>query len=467
MTFFASRLRHATAALAVGLGLLVAAAPASAASATGRIQRVVSPSGIEAWLVEEHAVPIVALDFSFLGGSTQDAPGKEGTVNLLSTLLDEGAGDMPSQAYQKRLEELSIELAFSDELDRFSGEMKVLSENRAAAFDLLALALTKPRFDAEAVERMRVQTITGIRRTARNPEAVAARTWAKTVFGDHPYARPGEGTEATVATIGVADLKKAHGEIFTRKGLKIAVVGDIDAATLAPALDRIFGALPAEGKLATVADVVPKAGVTAREAMDVPQAAVRFGGPGLKRADPDFIAAYVMNHILGGGTFSSWLYQEVREKRGLAYTVATGLAPQMHAGQFVGALGTSADKVDETIAIVRQQLERMRDQGPSAAELAAAKAYLIGSYPLRFDTSDKIAGAVLGIQIEDLGIDYIDKRNAMIEAVTLDDVKRAAKRILAEAPSVVVVGPVTAPAAAAPAGGATAPAAKPVEPAKK
>ncbi|NLH79760.1 MAG: insulinase family protein [Phyllobacteriaceae bacterium] len=419
------------------VGLLGAVAPAAA----GRIQKVVSPGGIEAWLVEEHAVPLIAVDFSFEGGSTQDPTGKEGTVNLLTTLLDEGAGDLDSQTYQTKLEESAIDLSFSEDLDRFSGEMKTLSENRDRAFDLLALALAKPRFDKEAVERMRTQTIAALRRASRNPETVASRLWAKTVFGDHPYGRPGEGTEATVQAIGIADLKAAHDHIFARKGLKIAVVGDIDAATLGPALDRIFGALPAESRLTAVAETTPKAGVSAHDAVDVPQAAIRFGLPGLKRADPDFIAAYLMNHILGGGTFSSWLYTEVREKRGLAYTIATGLVPQEHAGQFVGFVGTSAERVDETMGLVRRELARMRDVGPTEEELVAAKAYLIGSYPLRFDTSDKIAGALLGIQVENLGIDYVDKRNAMIEAVTLDDVKRVAGRLLAEAPSFVVVGP--------------------------
>lgn len=427
--------------------VLVAGAPSAQA---GRIQKVVSPSGIEAWLVEEHAIPLIAVDFSFLGGSTQDPHGKEGTVNLLTTLLDEGAGDLDSQTFQGKLEDLAIDLSFSEDLDRFTGEMKTLSENRDQAFDLLALALAKPRFDKDAVERMRVQTIAAIRRSQRNPDAVASRLWAKTEFPDHPYGRPGDGTEASVAAIGVADLQAAHAHIFARKGLKIAVVGDIDAATLAPALDRIFGALPAEGKLAPVADAIPKAGASAKEALDVPQATIRFGMPGLKRADPDFIPAYVMNHILGGGTFSSWLYEEVREKRGLAYSIATGLAPYAHAGVFVGMVGTSADRVEETIGLVRRQIERMRDQGPTAEELAATKAYLIGSYPLRFDTSDKIAGSLLGIQIEDLGIDYIDKRNAMIEAVTLDDVKRVAKRLLSEPASFVVVGPEVPQAAPTP-----------------
>lgn len=442
MAFFAPllsrRLARPLAALAAAmLGFAVSVVPAAAT----KIQKVVSPSGIEAWLVEEHAVPMIAVDFAFRGGSSHDPAGREGLANLLSSLLDEGAGDLPSQEFQTKLEDLAIEFAFHDDADRFNGAMKTLSENRDEAFSLLALALQKPRFDGEAVERMRVQTIAALRSASKNPDKVASLLWGETLYPGHPYGRPADGTEASVAAITVDEIRAAHGRIFTRDGLKIAVVGDIDAATLAPLIDRVFAGLPEKGDLPPVGEVTPKAGVRAGKAMAVPQAVVRFGGPGLKRADPDFIAAYVMNHILGGGTFSSWLYTEVREKRGLAYSVASGLSPLVHTGTFVGHVGTAADKAEETLAVIVEQMARMRDVGPSAAELAEAKAYLVGSYPLRFDTSDKIAASLLAIQVDELGIDYIDRRNGLIEAVTLDDVRRVAKRLFAEPPSVVVVGP--------------------------
>lgn len=425
---------------ALGLAVLLAAAGAAPAAAS-RIQRVVSPSGIEAWLVEEHAIPLIAMDFSFLGGSTQDPQGKEGTADLLSTLLDEGAGPMKAQEFQSKLEDLSVQMSFNDGRDRFGGQLKTLTENRDAAFELLRLTLNEPRFDDEAVERMRAQAIAGRRRADKDPDAIAGRLLSRTLFPDHVYGRPSEGTEATVGKVGKADLVELKSKVFTRKGLKIAVVGDIDAATLAPLLDEVFGKLPAEGRLAAVPEVKPISGATVREIAPIPQAVVRFGGPGLKRADPDFIAAYVMNHILGGGSFSSWLYREVREKKGLAYSVATGLAPMDHSGLFVGSVGTRADKVDESLAIIRAEIARMRDTGPTEKELAEAKAYLVGSYALRFDTSDKIAGSLLGIQIDDLGIDYIDKRNGLIEKVTIDDIRRVAKRLFAEPQTVVTVGP--------------------------
>lgn len=434
----ARRLGRLAGGLAVAAVVFAAAADPAAAT---RIERVTSPSGLEAWLVEEHAVPLIAVQFSFLGGSTQDPKDREGTVDLMSSLLDEGAGDLTSQAFQGKLEDLSVEMSFRDGRDRFEGEMKTLSENRDAAFDLLALALNAPRFDAEAVERMRVQSIAARRRAEKDPDAIAGRLFARTVFPDHPYGRPADGTEASLARVTVADIKEARSKIFTRKGLKIAVVGDIDAATLAPLLDKLFAKLPAEGRLASVAETTPVAGGSVRQDAPIPQAVVRFGGPGLKRDDPDFVPAYVMNHILGGGTFSSWLYREVREKKGLAYSVSTGLAAYAHAGLFVGAVGTRADKVDESLAIIRTEIARMRDEGPSEKELAEAKAYLVGSYPLRFDTSDKIAGSLLQIQVDDLGIDYIDRRNGLIEAVTIDDIRRVAKRLLTPPMTVVTVGP--------------------------
>jgi zinc protease len=422
--------------LATGLSL---AAPGRAEATT--IQKVVSPGGIEAWLVEEHTVPLIAVNFAFEGGSTQDPPGKEGLANLLSTLLDEGSGDLDSQAFQSRIEDISVNLSFEDSRDSFYGELKTLAEARDEAFDLLRLSVTSPRFDADAVERMRVQAINGARRELRDPGSIAGRATSKALFPNHPYGRSSNGTPTSLQAITRDDLVDYHRRVFARDGLKIAVVGAIDAKTLAPLLDKTFGGLPAKGQLTPVPDVVPVTGATVAEAMAVPQTTIRFATDGLLRKDPDFIAAFVMNHILGGGTFSSWLYEEVREKRGLAYSVSTSLNPLKHAGIFSGGLGTRPDKAQESLAIVREQIKRMAEQGPTADELAKAKAFLVGSYALRFDSSDKIAGQLLAIQIDDLGMDYFDVRNGLIEKVTLEDVKRVAQKLLSKPMTVVTVGP--------------------------
>jgi zinc protease len=229
--------------------------------------------------------------------------------------------------------------------------------------------------------------------------------------------------------------------VLTRGTLKVAVVGDIDAKTLGPALDRVFGALPAKGQLnplppARIQDVGRRIVID----LDVPQAVLSFGGQGLARKDPDFIPAFVVNHILGGGSFSSRLYTEVREKRGLAYGVSSHLLPLDRAALFTGGTQTSNDSAGEALKLIEAEIRRMASEGPTEKELAEAKDYLKGSFPLRFDTSSKIASQLLQIQIEDLGIDYIDKRNSLIDAVTIQDARRVAKRLADGGMLVTVVG---------------------------
>lgn len=406
------------------------------------IQPFETPAGLSVWLVEDHTVPIIAVDFAFSGGSAQDPDGKEGLTNLLSATLDEGAGDLTSRAFQERMQDLAVKIGFDAGRDAFYGSLRTLTPNAEDAFEMLRLAVTEPRFDADAVERMRSQIIAGLRREAKDPDAIAARTFARTVFPGHPYGRPASGTEESVSALTPADLKAQHQRLFAQSSLQIAVVGAIDAATLGPLLDRVFAALPAEPDLTPVAEITPRMDIEESITLDVPQTAIRIGLPGLKRDDPDFIPAYVMNHILGGGSFSSWLYDEVREKRGLAYSVGSYLVPYDHAGMLIAATGTRADRAGETLQIIGEQMGRMATQGPTEEELAKAKSFLTGSYALRFDTSGKIANQLLGIRMEKLGLDYIDKRNGLIEAVTLEDIKRVANRLLGSAsPTIVTVGP--------------------------
>ena len=434
-----ARARGALAALAT-LGF-VAFLPAAGAGAT-EIQRVTTPGGIEVWLVEDHTVPIVAVEFAFRGGASQDPEGKTGLTNLLSTTLDEGAGDLDSRAFQGRLEDLAMRLSYDAGRDAFYGSLRTLAPNASDAFEMLRLSLNEPRFDAEPVERMKAQIISRLRRNATDPDHIANRETAALVFPGHPYGLPVDGTEDSVAALTPEDLGAQHRKLFSRSTLKIAVVGAIDAQTLTPLVDAAFGALPEATELTPVADIEPRSNVTKAIELDVPQTSIRFTLPGMKRKDPDFITAYVMNHILGGGSFSSWLYEEVREKRGLAYSVGSYLIPFDHAGLLMGMTGTRADRAQETVDIIDAQLKRMAEEGPTEEELAKAKAFLTGSYALRFDTSNKIANQLVGIQLDDLGIDYIEKRNSLIEAVTLEDVKRIARRLLGGvSPAVVTVGP--------------------------
>jgi len=406
------------------------------------VQKVVSPGGIEAWLVEDHTVPLVALNFSFEGGSAQDPEGKEGVTRLLAAMLDEGAGDLDSEAFQGRLEELAVSIGFSTGKDRFYGSMRTLTPTLQDAAELLALAVNAPRFDEAPLERMKTQLVTRAKRNESSPDAIAGRALAKAMFGDHPYARPTLGTVETLETLTAADLSEQHVKLLSRNGLTIGVVGAIDAQTLSGILDQVFLPLPEAGELVAVAELAPSHGDTISDALAVPQTTILLGLPGLKRNDPDYQAAFVMNHILGGGTFTSWLYREVREKRGLSYSTGTSLSPYAHTGLLIGSAATKADRADETVAIMLEQISRMAEEGPSEEELRAAKEFLTGSYALRFDSSGKIARQLVGLQNADLGIDYFERRNDEIEAVSLEDVRRVAQRLLGgKAPTIVTVGP--------------------------
>jgi zinc protease len=411
------------------LTVLALAVPAAPASAT-TIERVVSPGGIEAWLVHETAVPLVVVNFAFKGGAVQDPAGKSGTANLVSSLLDDGVGDFDSKTFHNRLERKAIELSFQAERESLRGTLRTLTENRDEAFDDLRLSLTAPRFDAADVELNRAQILSMLRRQTTSPNDIASQRWWETAFAGHPYGRPVNGTLETLPNVTIDDLKTYSRRVLARDNLKIAVVGDIDAESLKATLDKVFGGLPAKAELTPIEAAVP-AGFGRRIVvnLDVPQAVIEFGGAGIARKDPDFMAAYLVNSILGGGEFFARLYQEVREKRGLVYSVSDSLVWLDHSALYLGATATRADRTAETVDVIEKQIHRLAEEGPTADELAKAKSYLNSSFVLNLDTSSKVAGLLVQLQVDGLGSDYIMQRPAMIEAVTLDDARRVAKRL--------------------------------------
>jgi zinc protease len=396
-----------------------------------KIQTIKSPGGIEAWLVEEHAVPMMAMRFAFEGGSSQDPTGNEGLANFLSAMLDEGAGDLTSREFQERMEEISMRMRYEDSKDAFYGNFETLTANRDEAAKLLKLAINTPRFDTDAVERIRQQLQAALAYAARNPEKVALNEWYAVAFEGHPYARPSAGTEETVAKITGDDLEGYRKRIFAKDTLKVVAVGDINAEQLGALLDEVFGDLPATADLVAVSKTSPVAGGRQKVVeMNVPQSVAVFGLGAMERKDPDFIPTFVLNHILGGGGFASKLMEEVREKRGLAYSVYTYVYPYQHTSIFSGSVATRNEAIGESLDVIREEFKQMAENGPTQTELDNAKKYLIGSYPLRFDTNAKIASQLLGLRMDDFGPEYIDNRNDMMAAVTLDDVKRVAKRLL-------------------------------------
>ncbi|MFD0916135.1 M16 family metallopeptidase [Pseudahrensia aquimaris] len=428
-------------ALIAGLTLFTFFALALLPARAVEIQTVTSEKGVTALLVEDYTVPIVALQFSFKGGSLQDADGKEGTARLLTTLLDEGAGDIESKAFQEKLDEVGVEYSFNASLDNFSGGIKALRINFVESADMLALMLNKPRFDADPIERMKTSALTNLRRQENNPRTLSAKALREATFGDHPYARPSEGTAETIEAISVDDLRGYKDKVFARDNLVIGVVGAISADELKPILDAVFASLPEKADLRAIPEATIEAGKSIHVDLNVPQTTIGFVMPGLKRDDPDFFAAYLVNHVLGGGSFSSRLYEEVREKRGLAYGVYSFLGTYDYAGTVGAGSATNAAAAQQTIDIMRAEMKRMGEEGPTAEELEKAKKFIIGTYAIsNLDSSSKIASVLVAIQQADLGLDYIDRREDYLNQVTLEQAKRVANELFGGEPTQVTVG---------------------------
>ncbi len=396
------------------------------------IQEVKSDSGVTAWLVQDSSIPLIAMKFSFNGGAATDPIDKTGLSEFLTGMLDEGAGDLTSAQFQAELNDNSIKLGFSSSQHRFDGGLQTLSINRDKAFDLLAKAITAPRFDKKPMERIRNQFLVSLERKNQQPGTIATRAWLKSMVGkEHPYARPRSGTKEGLKSITADDLRNKAKNIFTRDNLFVAVTGDIDAETLKKMLDKVFGGLPAKSDLPETAEAMvldqPKIQIIDR---DIPQTVIRFGLKGIKRKDKDFVTSYVLFNIFGSGSFGSRLMEEVREKRGLSYSAYATLYPLRRAGLIFGSAATVNARVGETVKVITDAFKRMADEGPTQTELDNAISYLTGAYALRFDTNSKIAGQLLSNMKMDLGIDYVTKRNDLIRSVTLAEVKRVAKRLL-------------------------------------
>jgi zinc protease len=411
------------------------------AQAEMQIKEVVSPGGITAWLVEDHNIPFTALEIQFRGGTSLDAPDKRGAVNLMTALIEEGAGDMDSRAFAEARDALAADFSFDAGTDSVGVSTRFLTENRDQAITLLREALVNPRFDQSAIDRVREQVLSNIRSDEKDPSALASQALDRLAFGDHPYGSNGNGTIETVTALTRDDIIAAHKGALARDRIYVAAAGDITAEELGPLLDKLFADLPATGTpLPARAPWLLEPGVTVID-FPTPQSTVLFGHVGIPREDPDFFAAFILNEALGGGRFTARLMSEVREKRGLTYGIGSYLVGKDKAEMYLGQFSASNDKVAEAKDVVRAEWARIAAEGLTEEELATTKTYLTGSYPLRFDGNANIASILVGMQMDDLPIDYPVTRNAKIEAVTMDDIRRVAKRLyLPDALHFVVVG---------------------------
>jgi len=413
--------------LMAALALVLAALPARAFD----IKEVKSPGGITAWLVEDHSIPLIAMSFSFATGSAADPPDRPGLANFLTGMMDEGADDLDSATFQKRRDELGFRLSFDAGLDNFEGTFQTLAKNQGESFDLLRKAVTAPHFDPGPLERMRQSFLLNVSEKRDDPQQAAFQRWMEVALPGDPYAIESTGTPQSMAAVTADDLRSLHRRMFNRATLRVAVVGDIDATTLGARLDQVFGTLPS-GPAAAVPPPKPydTRGQIKVIERDIPQSIIVFGHEGIRRSDPDFIPAFVVTEILGGDSFGSRLTAEIREKRGLTYGVGAGLNPLRRLGLFIGSLSTRNEKAGEAVSLVKEIVKQMAEQGPTQRELDEAKTYLTGSYALRFASNSAIANQLLGLQEQGMAIDYVEKRNGLIAAVTLDQAKAAARRLL-------------------------------------
>jgi zinc protease len=406
---------------------LIMAWPALAAV---KINEITSPGGIKAWLVEEHSIPFTALEIRFKGGTSLDAPGKRGATLLMMALLEEGAGDLDSQGYAEAREALAAEISFDAFDDGVSISARFLTENKSEALALVKLALTEPRFDQDAIDRVRAQVVSIIQSEAKDPRDIANRNFDRLAYGDHPYGSSRNGTIDSISALTRDDLIAAKAGVMARDRLYVSAVGDITSDEFGALLDDLLGDLPETGApFPPAIDVALTGGVTLVD-FGSPQSVVAFGHAGIKRDDPDFFAAYLLNQALGGSGFAARLMEEVREKRGLTYGISSYLVPMDLAETWQGSFASANEKVAEAIEVVRDEWAKAAAEGLTEAELDAAKTYLTGSYPLRFDGNERIANILVGMQADDLPTSYLTDRNGYIEAVTLEDIKRVAAKFM-------------------------------------
>jgi len=409
--------------------LLVAFWAALPAAAAIDIQQITSPSGIKAWLVEEHTIPFTALEIRFRGGAALDAPGKRGAINLMTGLLEEGAAGLDSQGFSQAREELAASFEYRAYDDAIAISAKFLTENRDKAVALLKTSIMQPRFGQTDIDRVRDQVLTGLKSDKTDPTTIAWQAFDRMAWGDHPYGSSRDGTEDSVKALTRDDIIAARTAVFANDRLYVSAVGDISAKDLGLLLDSLLGELPA-----TAAPMPPRAhfgltgGVTVIP-FDTPQSVAVFGNQGIKRDDPDYMAAYIVNEVFGGSGLESRLMREVREKRGLTYGIGTYLLP-MDSGELIaGQVRSDNNRMAESISVIRDEWAKIAADGITQTELDDVKTYLTGAYALRFDGNAPIAGIMVGMQMTDLTPDYVVNRNDQVMAVTLADVNRVAKRL--------------------------------------
>ncbi len=394
------------------------------------IQQFTTPGGVSVWLVEEPSIPILSLRMAWAGGSTLDPEGMEGLTYAMTYHMNEGAGDLDTQAFSKRMEELNMSFSCGSGTDNVFCNASMLTENAADSFDLIATGYSQPRFDDGPFERFVREQQVSLKTRETNPGYLAGRAMQTALYPDHPYSA--EMTEDSLAALSQDAMRTQKDAILVREGMLVTAVGAMSPAELAPLIDAAVAGLPETGIAANIPNVVLAAAATEPIVVDLPQpqSLVRFTGPAMRQDDPDFYTAIVLNYTFGGGGFESRLMKELRVAQGLTYGIRTGVSADDKIQTWNGGGQTKNSSAGAFIVGIKQQMNLLVETGVTAEELDDAKAYLTGSYPLGFDSNSKIAGNMMGVRLDGLPVDFFDKRNAMVAAVTLEDTNRVAREYL-------------------------------------
>lgn len=430
-------MRHALSFLSIVLLCLISfsliSVPGKSHAEIPKIHHFASSRGIEAWIIEDHYLPIVSIRLAFrYSGSAYDPKNKHGLAFMVANLLDEGSGNLSSLEFHKQLERLATTISFDADADCFYVSVNTLSTNLSDVLLLLRKTLQEPRFDPPIVERVRNQLIADIVKQAKTPNYIASQHLAKAIYGHHPYALPTHGNITDIKSLTIEDLKTFTQQHFTLDNMIMGIAGDIHLGRLGILLDRTFKTLPSKNQLTLTLPPVqyPTRSDDIHINYPVSQNIIAFGFEGILRHDPRFYAAYVINYILGGGGFESRLMQIIREDRGLAYSTSSSIEFNEQSGTWTGAAATRTAESAETISLIRKILSDLKKQGITQDELEGAKQYLVGSFPLKLVSNANLAGFLVVMQRDNLGINFLEKRNEYIQALTLEEVNLAAKELI-------------------------------------
>jgi zinc protease len=409
-----------------------------------KIEQWQTSSGSRVYFVENHDLPIIDLSANFYAGSARDEEGKSGVSGITRYLMTLGAAGMSDEDISKQMGDIGAKLGGDSDADRASFKLRTLSNPRESqkALEIFTKILQKPDFPESVLEREKARIIAGLKESATQPESISSKAYMKALYGDHPYGLDDDGEPETVARINVADLKKFYTTYYGAEGAVIALIGDMSRAQAEQIAESISAGLPKAQKPAPLPPVTYPAGASEQHiAHPATQAHILLGYPGMKRGDVDYFPLYVGNYILGGGGFVSRLTEEVREKRGLVYSVYSYFMPMAELGQFQIGLQTKRDQSEAALALVRETLAKFIKDGVTEPELKAAKQNIVGGFPMRIDSNGKILDYLSIIGFYQLPPTYLDDFNQNVSKVTTAQIKDAfSRRVNPDKMVTVVVG---------------------------